>query len=180
MNKKIFLIAGLLTGSFAFAQAQTEISFENDFAQDFYPVWQRAGAYMLETAEAMPEELYSYQPSEDIFTFAEQLMHVAANLHFLNASYVSETELPEIDTDAEGKSKEEIIAILRDAIHEVDLSYQALTASEDEAEVNLFNRTPTNKRRVLMLMRDHMTHHRGQLVIYLRLNGIEPPRYVGW
>jgi len=25
-----------------------------------------------------------------------------------------------------------------------------------------------------------VTHHRGQLVVYLRLNGILPPNYVGW
>ncbi|MFA9454721.1 MAG: DinB family protein [Candidatus Aminicenantaceae bacterium] len=24
---------------------------------------------------------------------------------------------------------------------------------------------------------DHITHHRGQTVVYLRLNGIKPPQY---
>jgi uncharacterized damage-inducible protein DinB len=24
---------------------------------------------------------------------------------------------------------------------------------------------------------DHITHHRGQIVVYLRLNGIKPPQY---
>jgi len=31
-----------------------------------------------------------------------------------------------------------------------------------------------------VLLNDHQTHHRGQLVVYLRLNGIKPPAYIGW
>jgi uncharacterized damage-inducible protein DinB len=30
------------------------------------------------------------------------------------------------------------------------------------------------------LMHDHHTHHRGQIIVYLRLNGLKPPKYVGW
>ena len=36
------------------------------------------------------------------------------------------------------------------------------------------------RRRILLLMTDHLTHHRGQLVVYLRMKGVEPPKYVGW
>jgi uncharacterized damage-inducible protein DinB len=179
MKKNLLLGLSLLCLTHI-GQAQAEISFANDFARDFYPSWERAGNYMIEVAEAMPEDLYAYQPSEEIFSFAEQLMHIAANLYFLNATYITEEELPEIDTNAQDKTKEEIISILREAIHQVTLSYQALKAAEDEDEVQLFDRLDTNKRGVLMLMRDHMTHHRGQLVIYLRMNGITPPAYVGW
>lgn len=162
------------------AIAQTEIALENEFADDFYPVWQRAGAYLLEVAEAMPAELYNYQPTEDVFTFAEQLMHTAANIYFLNATYIQDKEMEEFDLETEGKSKEEIIQLLREAIATVDASYQALAPEEENESVNLFSRIDTNKKRIFLLIRDHMTHHRGQLVIYLRMNGIEPPSYVGW
>jgi uncharacterized damage-inducible protein DinB len=33
---------------------------------------------------------------------------------------------------------------------------------------------------IIELMDDHLTHHKGQLAVYLRLNGITPPRFVGW
>ena len=39
---------------------------------------------------------------------------------------------------------------------------------------------PKSKRQILTLMNDHMTHHRGQLLVYLRLREIAPPRYRGW
>ncbi len=38
---------------------------------------------------------------------------------------------------------------------------------------------PLTKEAVCWFLRDHMTHTRGQMVIYLRLNGIEPPQYGG-
>ncbi|NJL74904.1 MAG: hypothetical protein HC892_07620 [Saprospiraceae bacterium] len=31
-----------------------------------------------------------------------------------------------------------------------------------------------------MLMNDHLTHHRAQMIVYLRLKDVQPPKYVGW
>lgn len=35
-----------------------------------------------------------------------------------------------------------------------------------------------SKRQIFLLLSDHITHHRGQMLVHLRLNGIVPPRYV--
>jgi uncharacterized damage-inducible protein DinB len=180
MKKKIYLLIPMLSCALLPAVAQTEVSFENEFAEDFYPVWQRSGKYLLDVAEAMPSDLYAYQPSEDVFTFGEQLMHIAANLYWLNATYISGDEVVDLDLDINGKSKVDIISDLREAIAQVDMSYQRLQAGEDDEAVMLFGRVEADKKRVFMLMRDHITHHRGQLVVYLRLNGILPPDYIGW
>ena len=32
----------------------------------------------------------------------------------------------------------------------------------------------------LNLIQDHQAHHVGQIIVYLRLNTIEPPKYIGW
>ena len=178
---KIFclsIISVLLT-SWA-ARAQSELAFENAFAEDFFPVWERSSAYLLEVAEAMPAEKYHYQPSEEVFTFGEQLMHIAANLNYLNATYISGKEPEELNLDIDDKTKEEIIRNLQEALAQVDMSYRSLQPGEEEEELMLFDRIEANKKRIFMLMRDHITHHRRQLVVYLRLNGIQPPNYVGW
>lgn len=180
MKKILLLVISLASLPLQQTFAQAEISLQNEFADDFYPVWQRAGAYLLQVAEAMPADLYDYQPTEDVFTFEEQLMHTTANLYWLNATYIIQQELPDLNTEVKGESKEEIIQQLSAAIATVDSSYQTLAAGEENEGVNLFNRIETNKKRVLLLMRDHMTHHRAQLILYLRMNGIEPPPYVGW
>jgi len=170
----------LFAFSFSASFAQNDTTLMNDFAQDFYPVWQRSSQYLLDVAEAMPADKYDYQPSEEVFTFGQHLMHLVANLNFLNATYVIGTEPKNLDLSIEGKRKEDIISSLAKALATVDTSYQMLKAGEEKDELMLFDRIPANKKRVLMLMRDHITHHRGQLVVYLRLNGIAPPRYVGW
>jgi len=38
-----------------------------------------------------------------------------------------------------------------------------------------FTRT---RRQFFMLMADHVTHHRAQMLVYLRLKGIVPPKYI--
>lgn len=37
-----------------------------------------------------------------------------------------------------------------------------------------------SKLQFINLLNDHQTHHRGQMMVYLRLNGIQPPEYMGW
>ena len=50
-----------------------------------------------------------------------------------------------------------------------------------KAEVNFFvSDVPMNKKNIFQLLLDHITHHRSQLVLNLRLCGIKPPRYIGW
>ena len=39
---------------------------------------------------------------------------------------------------------------------------------------------PMSKLQIINLLSDHQTHHRGQLLVYLRLFGLTPPKYVGW
>ena len=39
---------------------------------------------------------------------------------------------------------------------------------------------PMNRLQIINLLNDHQTHHRAQVLVYLRLNGIKPPDYVGW
>nr|NIM13383.1 DinB family protein [Candidatus Aminicenantes bacterium]NIM80034.1 DinB family protein [Candidatus Aminicenantes bacterium]NIO82289.1 DinB family protein [Candidatus Aminicenantes bacterium]NIQ68157.1 DinB family protein [Candidatus Aminicenantes bacterium] len=49
-----------------------------------------------------------------------------------------------------------------------------------EEKIPLFGELKLSKSQTFMTIRDHVAHHRGQMVIYLRLKGIKPPQYVGW
>jgi uncharacterized damage-inducible protein DinB len=76
-------------------------------------------------------------------------------------------------------TKEEIISYLKKAFDYVGETVKNI--NEEELNDTLkFGGETVNKERIFYLMRDHMTHHRAQLIIYLRMNNIEPPRYVGW
>jgi uncharacterized damage-inducible protein DinB len=150
-----------------------------NFPREFLPLWERATAYTLEVAEAMPAERYQYRPSEGMFTFADQMVHIVKNLYWLNSAYIKAETSPIKDDPLENKSKEEIIKLLRDAFKYVADAAKNTTDRDVKNPVRFADEV-VNKERIFYLMRDHMTHHRGQCIVYLRLNGLQPPRYKGW
>ena len=127
----------------------------------------------------MPEEYYDYKPTEDVRTFEEQLIHVVQNIYMLSSTYVTEENNP-MDNTKEDFTKTEIIQMLGKACAYVDVAIGDIEEEKLSETINLFNSISVPRERVFHLMRDHMTHHRGQMIMYLRMKGIEPPRYTGW
>jgi len=159
----------------------TQLALGQAFAQAFTPLWQRACTYTLEVAEAMPDSLYEYRPVDSVFSFGEHLLHLERNLYGLSSRYVLQQPRPEMAPLPARMNKHLIIARLQTAITYVN---EALAATPDSVLVQpaagFWGPDDTPRQGIFWLMRDHMTHHRGQLVVYLRLNGIAPPRYRGW
>lgn len=179
MYKSILLLL-LISWSFIpeTVVAQTENS--STFTEDFLPVWKRAEAYTLAVAEAMPEEKYSYKPTPDVFSFGEQVLHIAANLQNLTYTYITEQKTAPIKSKVERKSKKEIILHLQEALDLITQALKTLPEGTEENKLHPFKSTEMHKKSFFLLMRDHMTHHRAQMILYLRMNNINPPGYVGW
>lgn len=95
-----------------------------------------------------------------------------SNTYFTESGFKREkTALPE--------TKTKTIALLSEAFD----STLAFITQTSESELNTiveFFAGPKSKLQILNLLQDHVTHHRGQLVVYLNLNNVEPPKYVGW
>jgi uncharacterized damage-inducible protein DinB len=147
-----------------------------DFASDFLPTWERAGTFTLAYAEAMPADKYDFRPTPEVRTFAEQLLHIAGSNAFFG-NLVSKLPQPEVDLKG-ATTKAEIMSAVGAVFGYCAECIRAMPTAEVEEPINLFDQNFT-KDQVVLLMRDHVTHHRGQTVIYLRLNGIVPPQYVG-
>lgn len=137
--------------------------------------------YTLAVAQAMPEASYNFRPAPDEMTFRAQLLHMAQNISWLTATYL--TTKPNPITEAELKkadgSKESVEATVAKAF---DYAIETVH-SFDEAHLGdsvPFFAGPLSKRQIMMLINDHQAHHRGQLVVYLRMNNVKPPGYVGW
>lgn len=170
MKNIIFILIGLMS--------------LNVVAQDvtidaFLEKWANSKTYLLEIAEAMPENNYDFKPTEREMDFRSQLIHIRGNMLWLGNTYFLDQDNKKESLDLGSKSKTEIMETLFasfDAISEM----VKLIKSEDLAEKVDFFAGQKNKLQILNLMQDHVTHHRGQLVVYLNLNNIEPPKYVGW
>ena len=140
--------------------------------------WVHAKAYALKMAELMPEKDYDFRPVPDEMSFRQQLLHLADNIVWLSTSYLS-PDLPKRKIDTSNLSKSDVIKIVSDA-YDIGLKAQtSLSKSRLDNKVKFFA-GPMTIRQILILLHDHQSHHIGQVIVYLRLNGIKPPDYVGW
>jgi len=172
---KIMLIAVLAI----MAMGSVELYAGGTFAKEFLPTWQRAKDYSVKFAEAMPEEHYNFKPTPEIWSFGEQVLHTAGSSFWYASKIIGEPN-PAKEFKAEGKSKAEIIEHLKKSFDYVEKAIASLSDEEAAKVIPLWGELKLTKAQTLMTVRDHTSHHRGQMVIYLRLKGITPPEWVGW
>lgn len=169
-NTLIFFIGCLISITLT-AQA-------DGFIKDMSKKWQNARDYTLELAELMPEEAYTFKPTEDQLSFHDQMLHIVSNMNWLSSSYLGGQKLEESLKDTV-YSKSEVIVIMKKGFQNALDAINNLEPSKLNETVDFFA-GPMHIRQILTLMNDHVTHHRGQAIVYARLKGIKPPRYRGW
>lgn len=170
--KNIFLLL-LVT-----VMVSSKINAQNNSISAFLLKWENSKNYLLEIAEAMPEKKYHFKPTEREMTFEEQLLHIAENMHWLSESYLAEGDFVKSDK-INPIGKTEILKDLRIAFDKVSEIVKMVSLDDLSTEVAFFS-GPKSKLQIMNLLQDHVTHHRGQLVIYLNLNDVVPPKYIGW
>lgn len=152
------------------------------FAAEFESMWSRTQLYTLEFIEAMPGEDYGFKAAPEVRSYAEQLLHIAQG-NFNWAGGIRGQPLDDIpNLTAEGKSRDEIRAILDRSFNEVRNAVIGRTDAELEQQRVPWQRRLGAERSqslkgVALTAWQHAAHHRGQLVVYLRLKGIVPPAY---
>ena len=129
---------------------------------------------IMKAADAMPESKYSYRPTKDVRSFAEILNHVA-DISYILCSNVKGEATPATAT-AKG-SKTEIIAYLKGSFDYCDRVYSGFTDAHLNDPADFWG-AKTNKMFILTQVGNHDALHYGNLVTYLRINGLEPSG--GW
>jgi uncharacterized damage-inducible protein DinB len=129
---------------------------------------------IVKSAEAMPESKYSYRPTKEVRSFAEIVNHVADISYYLCSSVKGE-ETP--GTAAAKGSKTEIVAYLKGAFDYCDGVYSGFSDAHLNDPADFFG-AKTNKMFILTQVGNHDALHYGNLVTYLRINGLEPSG--GW
>ncbi|OQD43835.1 damage-inducible protein DinB [Croceivirga radicis] len=154
---------------------------ESVFVSDFIERLENSQKYVEQVAELMPAEKYQYRASEESLSFAQNLMHIGFALNWHSKTLLGEIKTPTWQEDTvyktKGKSKKEMIAIVNATFKEAISVLKQLDSNELENLLDYFGLDRT-KRQICLLLADHITHHRAQMIVYLRLNGITPPRYV--
>jgi uncharacterized damage-inducible protein DinB len=135
-------------------------------------------------AEAMPEEKYDWAPTQGEFkgvkTFAQQIKHVAAVNFLVGATILGEKPPAEVGNPEMGpdglKTKAEIVKYLKDSFAYARKAIQSITAqSGTKAVKSPFGEGTMTPLGMTNLLAFHGMDHYGQMVVYLRMNGIIPP-----
>lgn len=154
---------------------------QDDYIHDFMERLENSQKYLILIAETMPEDKYNFKATPESLSFAENLMHIGFAMDWYSQSLLGGREARVWQTDTiyktTNKSKTEMIATIQKTFEEtINLLKQFdVVGLNDELDYFGLNRT---KRQIFMLLADHITHHRGQMLVSMRLNGLVPPRYV--
>lgn len=135
----------------------------------------------LGVAEAMPEDKYGFIPSngnfEGVRSFGEQVKHVACVQFALFNEFEGKQPPPlcEKGGPSPAKSKAELIQYLKQSFDYSNAVISRLTAANSLDRVDGRYAAPTTKLGISVASVWHVTDHYGQLVEYLRMNGVVPP-----
>jgi len=139
---------------------------------------------ILDVAEAMPEEKFNFTPQslkipgddyKGVRSFAVQLKHVAAS-NYLIWSPLTGDKLPEGLNDGNGsanvKTKTEIVSFLKDSFA---LGHKAAATLTPDNMLETVGKGKSTRLHLAEFGVAHAYDHYGQMVEYLRMNGIVPP-----
>lgn len=159
----------LLSGSFLM-QAQESVA---EKVKD----WERAKAYTLEYMEAMPADQYDFKPTEEVRSFAEQMLHITDANYGLGA-VVAGVESPVGRGESEkteDTSRENVIKLVNAGYDFVIDNLKSMSEDQLKESIKVFDQFEMTRGTALDKAFEHQTHHRGQTTIYLRLVGVKPP-----
>ena len=165
----------LLVFGNAIAQPKEPVT---DFGKMYLPIWLEAKRHCMDVANAMPENLYTYKPTDVSKTFAEQMVHIAYTVELLCQRYVQGMEVQSNPPDASKMSKAEIVAMLNKGFDYVTQVIYETPQSQWDETCKMYHSGNTVSRALgLVYVQDHMANHRSKANLYIRMNNIEPPEY---
>ena len=154
---------------------------EDVFIKEYLERLENSRKYLVLIAEMMPEDKFGYKATPESMSFAENLMHIGWAMDWHSESLMGGRNARDWNSDTElkvdNKSKKQMIAKIDETFGKTIAFVSNFDINRLEERLDYFGLDRT-KRQVLLLLADHITHHRGQMLVYLRLNNLNPPRYV--
>src|SRR4029077_3913638 len=135
-------------------------------------------------AMAMPEDKYGFAPTNGEFkgvrTFGEQLKHVGATNYSYASSILGEKPPADVGEEDNGpaslKTKAEILKYVNDSFTYVQKALATINAKNVVSPIESpFGQGETTRLAMSALIIGHCNDHYGQMVEYVRMNGIVPP-----
>lgn len=133
-------------------------------------------------AETMPGDKYEFAPTQGNFrgvrTFAKQLKHAAAVQHLVAASLLGEPVTADMSEERgpdSVKTKAEILDYLKKSFAALNRAAGTIDEKNAFAPIKgVFGGGPDTRVSAMVVALTHSSNHYGQVVEYLRMNGLAP------
>jgi uncharacterized damage-inducible protein DinB len=158
------------------AVAQTA-STPNPITQALRNAWTEAKTNFRRSADVMPEAKYGFVPIAGVRSFGAILAHVAgASYEFCAAAKGEKPPHVEAEFEKSAKTKADIVKALDGSIAYCDDVYKGLDdAKAAQVVAGAFGNPMAARAANLIGNTTHFQEHYGNLVTYLRINGLVPP-----
>jgi uncharacterized damage-inducible protein DinB len=167
--KRLLCLALLLAAPMLFAQQNAKkppqngapkAGFRTEFLSDLDEVQKK----ILDLANAVPAEKYTWRPNADVRSVSEVYMHIAGGNYFL-ATFLG-VQPPD--------DMQQVLAALQKSFDHVRTIVKNTSDADFDKPVKLFGNA-TTRRGVFVTMLNHLHEHLGQSIAYARMNGVTPP-----
>ncbi len=136
-------------------------------------VYANAKNDILGSLDSIPDNLWSYQPTKEVRTVGQLFAHIADGQYEF-CSPVAEGKNVSKNIEKNLHTKAEVAPALKEAFAYCDAAYSKMTDADAAQLVPFFGRKMT-KLGIMDFNTAHTMEHYGNLVTYMRLNGIVPP-----
>jgi uncharacterized damage-inducible protein DinB len=185
VNKKLYLfplaacMLGALTTSPGIAEPVSGVGMASTAqqapAQVYTKLFADQAQEVISAAEAMPADKYGFKPSHGTFegvrTFGEQVAHIAASQYYFFGNFgVKSSANSEAIQKLTGK--DDIVKALKDSYAFAAEAIATMTPANAFAVVGAHQSTRAGLAASGLA---HSNDHYGQMVVYLRMNGVVPP-----
>jgi len=135
--------------------------------------WKDMTAYITTAAEELTPAQYDYRPTAKVRTFGQLVGHVAGAQNLICAAALGDPPRAEDEFEKPGVTKAQLVAALKASTEYCAKAYGQTDAATQQA-TKLFGQDRT-RFYALVVNATHNSEHYGNIITYMRMQGLVPP-----
>ena len=163
---------------FLFIESNAQALSSADIKDQMIKDWERAKAYTIDYLNTMPADKYSFEATDSIRSFAQQMLHLAQSNVNIFAYATGTSNIIGDRILEESKTAQTKDSVMYYVVASYDLAINGLKKMNMAKLSEKIKFYMWDETRFALLLKgfEHQSHHRGQTTIYIRLLGIRPPQ----
>lgn len=157
--------------------AQGQNASTNPYTAELQAQYRDVKRDLIASAEEMPADKYDFRPVAGIRSFGQIVGHLIDDQYAI-CGLAREERVPRDPSESAertGGSKDKLVQGLRKAFEYCDGVYDPLTDVTAAQRVRSYDGTMQPRIQLLMINTNHANLHYGNVIVYLRMNGVVPP-----